>query len=99
MYRKRIVKIAGPSILLLGSVMAFGAMRANVVSSTADAGPPYEQSAGDLPGLGQTSKGPLFNRSANEQQHIGEPGAGQKQHTEHCASANNGGTKIGLHQQ
>ena len=67
MYRKRIVKIAGPSFLLLGSVMAFGAMRANVVSSTADAGPPYEQSAGDLPGLGQASKGPLFNRSANEQ--------------------------------
>ena len=58
MYRKRIVKIAGPSFLLLGSVMAFGAMRANVVSSTADAGPPYEQSAGDLPGLGQASKGP-----------------------------------------
>jgi hypothetical protein len=67
MYRKRIIKIAGPSFLLLGSVMAFGAMRANVVSSTADASPPYEQSAGDLPGLGQASKGPLFNRSANEQ--------------------------------
>ena len=67
MYTKRIVKIAGPSLLLLGSVMVFGAMRAKAATSTADASPPYEQSASDLPGLGQASKGPLFNRSANEQ--------------------------------
>jgi len=67
MYSKRIVKIAGPSLLLLGSVMVFSAMRANVAPSTADASPPYEESAADRPGLGQASKGPLFNRSANEQ--------------------------------
>ena len=67
MYSKRIVKIAGPSLLLLGSVMVFGAMRAHVMPSTADAGSPQEQSASGLPGMGQASKGPLFNRSANEQ--------------------------------
>jgi hypothetical protein len=67
MYRKRILKIAGPSFLLLGSVMAYGAMRANLVTPTASGNPPYEQSASDLDGLGQASKGPLFNRSANEQ--------------------------------
>ena len=66
MYSKRIVKIAGPSLLLLGSVMVFGAMRAHVVPSTADAGS-QEQPASDLPGMGQASKGPMFNRSANEQ--------------------------------
>ncbi len=67
MIRKRIVKIAGPSLLLLGSVMLFGAMRDHVATSAADASPSHEQSAGDLPEIGQVSKGPLFNRSANEQ--------------------------------
>jgi hypothetical protein len=67
MYRKRILKIAGPSFLLLGSVMAFGAMRANLVTPTANGSPPFEQSASDLDATTQASKGPLFNRSANEQ--------------------------------
>jgi hypothetical protein len=67
MYRKRILKIAGPSFLLLGSVMAFGAMRANLVTTTANGSSPVEQSASSLDETTQASKGPLFNRSANEQ--------------------------------
>ncbi len=66
MFRKRILKIAGPSLLLLGSVMVFGAMRARIAPSTVDASPPYQSSTQD-PTLDDAARGPLFNRSANEQ--------------------------------